>query len=152
MQENKVVAITGAAGFIGSNFVHYMHQNYLSYRLIGIDNLGIGSSSGSLSGLAENFKFINADIVDIGQILPLFKQEKVDYVVNFAAESHNDRAIANPSPFARTNAFGAQQILEASRLSGVQRHIHISTIEVYGEQGEQIPYFTETSPLNANTP
>jgi dTDP-glucose 4,6-dehydratase len=74
MQENKVVAITGAAGFIGSNFVHYMHQNYPSYRLIGIDNLGIGSSSGSLSGLAENFKFINADIVDIGQILPLFKQ------------------------------------------------------------------------------
>lgn len=153
MQANtKVVAITGAAGFIGSNFTHYIRETYPDYRLIGIDNLGIGSSPDSLEGLAKNFKFVQADIVNMDEMLALFKREKVDYVVNFAAESHNDRAIANPSPFARTNAYGAQQILEASRLSGVQRHVHISTIEVYGEQGDDIPYFTETSPLNAKTP
>ena len=150
--DRKVVAITGAAGFIGANFVHYLHQHYPDYQLIGIDSLGIGANSESLSGLSDRFRLVKADIAELDRILPLFVKEKVDYVVNFAAESHNDRAIADPSPFARTNAFGAQQVLEASRQAGVRRHIHISTIEVYGEQGEGIPYFTETSPLNAKTP
>jgi dTDP-glucose 4,6-dehydratase len=82
----------------------------------------------------------------------VYAKYQIDYVVNFAAESHNDRAILDPSIFARANALGAQQMVEVSRQFKVKRHIHVSTIEVYGEQGKDVPYFTEGSPLNAKTP
>jgi dTDP-glucose 4,6-dehydratase len=146
------VAIGGAAGFIGSNFVHYMRQTYPDYRLVGIDNFSVGANADNLAGIDENFTLVQADIADFDAMRALFVKEKVDAVVNFAAESHNDRAIADPTPFARTNALGAQQILEASRQTDVRRHVHVSTIEVYGEQDEDTPYFTEESPLNAKTP
>ena len=146
------VAVGGAAGFIGSNFVHYMRQTHPEYRIIGIDNFGIGSNADNLAGIDANFKMVTADIADFDAMRALFDAEGVDAVVNFAAESHNDRAIADPTPFARTNALGAQQILEASRQTGVRRHVHVSTIEVYGEQDDDTPYFTERSPLNAKTP
>lgn len=151
-REYETIAIAGAAGFIGSNFTHYMRQTYPAARLVAIDNFGVGSNHENLAGLDDNFYLIKADIADLAAMQRIFRQEKVEAVVNFAAESHNDRAIDDPTPFARSNAFGAQQILEASRLCGVLRHVHISTIEVYGEQDEDTPYFTETSPLNAKTP
>lgn len=82
----------------------------------------------------------------------LYEVHSPDFVVNFAAESHNDRAINAPGDFMRANALGAQTILECSRLRPVQRHLHVSTIEVYGELHPDAPYFTEGSPLNAKTP
>jgi len=85
-------------------------------------------------------------------MLELWRRVAPDYVVNFAAESHNDRAVVDPSAFARTNALGAQTLLEASRRQPVRRHLHVSTIEVYGELAADAGCFTEASPLNAKTP
>lgn len=148
----NTIAVAGGAGFIGSNFVHYMHRQYPDARLVGIDNFGVGSNRDNLNGLDDRFTLVEADIADQAAMQKIFADHRVEAVVNFAAESHNDRAIADPTPFARTNAFGAQQILEASRLCGIRRHVHVSTIEVYGEQDELTPFFTEASPLNAKTP
>jgi len=145
--------VTGAAGFIGANFVRYTLAMYPDSRVVGFDNLGPGSNLDNLAGLDQRrFAFVRGDIADLEAVLRTYQEHSITAVVNFAAESHNDRAIHDPSPFARSNAFGAQQILEASRRFGIERHVHVSTIEVYGEQGEGVPYFDEQSPLLAKTP
>ncbi|MBT4277262.1 dTDP-glucose 4,6-dehydratase [Candidatus Falkowbacteria bacterium] len=148
------ILITGAAGFIGSNFTHFIVEKYPSYKVIALDNLSPYSNMENISSLEKDNKIIfeKADIIDFEKISEIYKKYEIDNVVNFAAESHNDRAIIDPSIFAKVNALGAQQLLEASRQFNVKRHIHISTIEVYGEQGKDTPYFTENSPLNAKTP
>lgn len=154
MNDEKNILVTGSAGFIGSNFTRFVSNKYPNYRIIALDNLSPYSNRENIIDLEEEGKIIfeKADITDFKKISEIYKKYGVNYVVNFAAESHNDRAIINPSIFAKTNAIGAQQMVEASRKFKVKRHIHISTIEVYGEQGEKIPYFTEKSPLNAKTP
>ncbi|MFH1661479.1 MAG: dTDP-glucose 4,6-dehydratase [Candidatus Falkowbacteria bacterium] len=150
----KNILITGAAGFIGSNFTRFIVKKYPEYRVIALDNLSPYSNRDNIADLENEGKIIfeKADITDFNKINEIYKKHEIDYVVNFAAESHNDRAIIDPSIFAKANALGAQQMVEASRQFKVKRHIHISTIEVYGEQGKNIPYFTEKSPLNAKTP
>jgi dTDP-glucose 4,6-dehydratase len=154
MSDQKNILITGAAGFIGSNFARYMSGKYPEYKLIALDNLSPYSNRENIADLEKDEKilFEKADITDIEKITEIYEKHGIDYVVNFAAESHNDRAIKNPSIFAKTNALGAQLMAEVSRKFKVKRHIHISTIEVYGEQGKDIPFFTEKSPLNAKTP
>jgi len=153
MTTNKNILITGAAGFIGSNFTHYIVNKYPNYNVIALDNLSPYSNYENIKHLEDSKKirFEKADITDFEKIIEIYKKYEIDFVVNFAAESHNDRAILNPSIFAKTNALGAQLMVEASHRCGVKRHIHVSTIEVYGEQGD-VPYFTEKSPLNAKTP
>jgi dTDP-glucose 4,6-dehydratase len=147
------ILVTGAAGFIGTNFVRYTLATYPDSHVVGFDNLGPGSNLENLVGLDEHrFSFVRGDIADLDAVMRTYRAHSITAVVNFAAESHNDRAIHDPSPFARSNAFGAQQILEASRQFGIERHVHVSTIEVYGEQGENVPYFDERSPLQAKTP
>jgi dTDP-glucose 4,6-dehydratase len=101
----------------------------------------------------DRIRFVEADIADAAVMRAVYAEFRPDYVVNFAAESHNDRAIVDPSSFMRSNALGAQVLLEASRQQPVRTHLHVSTIEVYGE----LPpggrgYFDESSPLNAKTP
>lgn len=148
------ILITGVAGFIGSNFAHYIAERHPEYVIIGVDNLSPYSNRANISELeqAGKIKFFAADITDLSAMRAIYEAHELDYVVNFAAESHNDRAIIDPSIFVRSNVLGAQVLLELSRIIGVRRHIHISTIEVYGEQGDTTPYFDESSPLNAKTP
>lgn len=148
------IIITGVAGFIGSNFAHYIAENYPEYEIAGLDNLSPYSNRANISALeqAGKLKFYEADITDLAAMRSIYETHKPDYIVNFAAESHNDRAIINPTVFVTSNVLGAQTLLELSRILGVKRHIHISTIEVYGEQAEDIPYFDEGSSLNAKTP
>lgn len=148
------ILITGAAGFIGSNFTRFIADKYPNYSIIALDNLSPYGNRANIVDLETAGKIIfeKADITDAEKITELYAKYEIDHVVNFAAESHNDRAILDPSIFARANALGAQQIMEVSRQFKVKRHIHVSTIEVYGEQGREVPYFTEKSPLNAKTP
>jgi dTDP-glucose 4,6-dehydratase len=150
----KHVLITGAAGFIGSNFTRYLAEHYPRYAITCLDKLTAHSHLGSIQDLidSERISFVRLDLVNHRQVEALFGQSGFDLVVNFAAESHNDRAIVDSRPFIESNVMGAYNLLEASRLQGVQRLVHISTIEVYGEQGAGVEYFTESSPLNAKTP
>ena len=148
------ILITGAAGFIGGNFARYMAEKHPDYEIVGLDNLSPYSCRANIQDLEDKgaLKLYVADICDLPGMESLYRQEKFDFVVNFAAESHNDRAVLDPTNFARVNALGAQSLLEASRRVGVARHIHVSTVEVYGEQPQGADCFTEASPLNAKTP
>jgi len=154
MSDKKNILITGAAGFIGANFTRFIANKYPNYTIIALDNLSPYGNRENIIDLeaAGRIIFEKADITDAEKMKEVYAKYQIDYVVNFAAESHNDRAILDPSIFARANALGAQQMVEVSRQFKVKRHIHVSTIEVYGEQGKDVPYFTEGSPLNAKTP
>jgi dTDP-glucose 4,6-dehydratase len=125
--------VTGACGFIGSNFVHHLLAVEPSARVVALDNLGFASNEPNLDGVRDQIVLEVADIADLDQMRAIFAAYDPDFVVNFAAESHNDRAISAPGDFMRTNALGAQTMLECSRLEPVRRHLHVSTIEVYGE-------------------
>lgn len=146
------LAITGGAGFIGSNFVRYMLEKYPSYSLLNVDKL---TYSGNLENLADvldrpRHQFLKADICDRERLMDAFSQG-VDAVVHFAAESHVDRSILDGSEFVKTNVLGTQCLLEAARQSGVQRFVHVSTDEVYGSATGQ-EKFREDSPLSPNSP
>ncbi len=144
--------VTGACGFIGSNFVHFLLEREPDARIVAVDNLSFAANPPNLDPILDRIESVEADICDFEAMLGLAQRVRPDFVVNFAAESHNDRAVVDPSAFARTNALGAQTLLEVSRRSPVSRHLHVSTIEVYGELPESAAYFTEASPLNAKTP
>jgi dTDP-glucose 4,6-dehydratase len=144
--------VTGACGFIGSNFVHFALEREPGATVVALDNLSFAANEPNLDAVRERIRFVVGDICDFSGMTRVYQQFGPDYVVNFAAESHNDRALMDPSSFARTNALGAQNLLEVSRRNPVRRHLHVSTIEVYGELADGAPYFTEASPLNAKTP
>ena len=153
---NKTVLITGGAGFIGSNFVYHMLKTYPEYKIICVDCL---TYAGNLSTLKEalknkNFKFYKTDICDRDGIDKIFKDEKPDIVVNFAAESHVDRSIVNPEVFLKTNILGTQVMMDACRKYGVERYHQVSTDEVYGDLplNEPNKFFTETTPIHASSP
>lgn len=150
----KTIFISGICGFIGSNFAQFIAKNYSDHLIIGIDNLSAYSNRENIADLEAQGKviFYQVDITNRPDMQKIYERYSPDYVVNFAAESHNDRAIINPTSFMFSNILGAHNLLELSRIIGVERHIQISTIEVYGEQADSIPYFTEGSPLNAKTP
>jgi dTDP-glucose 4,6-dehydratase len=153
MAEEKTILITGGCGFIGSNFIHYMRARYPQYRLI---NLDILSYCGNLDNLCEaihqpNFVFVKGDIADREKVKGILHQEKVDAIINFAAESHVDRSIEDPDVFLRTNILGTQVLLEGAREAGVSLFVQISTDEVYGSLGPA-GLFTETTPLKPNSP
>jgi len=144
--------IAGACGFIGSNFVHFLLEQQPDARVVVVDNLGFASNEANLEPVIDRIKLETEDICDFEAMTRVYGTHRPEVVVNFAAESHNDRAVVMPSDFARSNALGCQNLLEVSRRNPVRRHIHISTIEVYGELGESMPWFDESSPLNAKTP
>jgi dTDP-glucose 4,6-dehydratase len=147
-----IYLVTGAAGFIGSNFVHYLLSDVPGAEVVALDNLGFAANIANLDAVRRRIRFVEADIADLGVMHAVYEEHGPDYVVNFAAESHNDRAIVDPSGFMRSNALGAQVLLECSRRHPVRTHLHVSTIEVYGELPAGRPYFDESSPLNAKTP
>jgi dTDP-glucose 4,6-dehydratase len=130
----ETVLVTGGAGFIGSNFIRYLLNNRSDVTILNLDKLSIGSSLASLSDLRplKRYSFIKGDICDTNLMQKLI--ENIDSIVNFAAESHVDRSIADPSSFIMTNTFGVYSILEAIRKSRRNvRLVHIGTDEEYGE-------------------
>jgi dTDP-glucose 4,6-dehydratase len=132
--------------------VRYVLDREPDARIVGVDYLGFAGHMANLDGVLDRIVFEKADIADLEVMESLYRRHRPDFVVNFAAESHNDRAIAAPSAFMRSNALGAQVMLECSRLVPVAAHLHVSTIEVYGELAAGEKAFTERSPLNAKTP
>lgn len=147
------VLVTGGAGFIGANFVKYMLKQHPDYKIVNLDLLTYAGNLETLKDVENNpnYKFVKGDIADREFITELFEKEKFDCVVNFAAESHVDRSILNPDIFVHTNIQGTQVLLDASKDTGVEKFVQISTDEVYGTLGET-GLFTEKTPLAPNSP
>lgn len=148
--------ITGGAGFIGSNFIFYIHRKHPDYNLLCLDKLTYAGNLATLDSMINNkkFKFIRADIANRTTVYEIFKTEKPDVIVNFAAESHVDRSIENPAVFLETNVMGTQVLLDACRKYGIQRYHQVSTDEVYGDLPLDRPdlFFTEKTPLHTSSP
>ena len=157
----KTYLVTGGAGFIGSNFIHYMLGKYEDIRLINVDKLTYAGNLENLKSVENDprYVFVQADIVDAQAITALFEQYTIDYVVNFAAESHVDRSIRDPEIFVRTNVLGTVNLLNCAKTAWQEgegfregvRYLQVSTDEVYGSLGAE-GYFTETTPLDPHSP
>ena len=150
------ILITGAAGFIGSNFMYYMKETHPSDKLIALDKLTYAGNLKNLKGMEDypNYKFIKGDIADRPFIYKLFEDEKPDVVINFAAESHVDRSTVDPEAFMSANVVGVGVLLDACRIYGIKRFHQVSTDEVYGDLPLDRPdlFFTEDTPLHASSP
>ncbi|MDF0727070.1 dTDP-glucose 4,6-dehydratase [Cytobacillus sp. S13-E01] len=149
------ILVTGGAGFIGGNFVQYMVDKYPQYDIYNLDLLTYAGDLTKHKHIEkkDNYYFLKADIADRETITALFKKEKFDYIVHFAAESHVDRSITDPGIFVQTNILGTQVLLDASRAVDVTKFIHVSTDEVYGELDfDPSTFFTEKTPLQPNSP
>jgi len=146
----RKLLVTGGAGFIGSNFVHYTLQHTDSHITV-LDKLTYAANTASLEGLpSDRFTLIEGDICDAALVTDLFDSH--DAVVHYAAESHNDNSLSDPTPFMETNLVGTFTLLEAARRTGVRYH-HISTDEVYGDLELDDPSrFTESTPYNPSSP
>lgn len=148
--------ITGGAGFIGGNFIHYMRKNHPEDEIICLDAL---TYAGNVETLAEvinkpGFSFVKGDITDRDTVDKLFEKNRPDIIVNFAAESHVDRSIDNPGVFLQTNIIGTQVLMDACRKYGIQRFHQVSTDEVYGDLPLDRPdlMFTEQTPIHTSSP
>ncbi len=150
------ILVTGGAGFIGGNFVHYMVNKYPEDMIVNLDLLTYAGNLETLKPVENksNYKFVKGDIADRPFVMDLFEKEKFDVVVNFAAESHVDRSITDPGIFVQTNVLGTQTLLDASRIYGVKRYHQVSTDEVYGDLPLDRPdlFFTETTPIHTSSP
>jgi len=148
--------VTGGAGFIGSNFMHYMTSTYPNDMFVCIDALTYAGNYNNIKALEDlpNFKFVHGDITDRDLIDKLFSEEKFDYVVNFAAESHVDNSIKNPTVFLTTNILGTQTLMDACRKYGIKRYHQVSTDEVYGDLPLDRPdlTFDENNPIKTSSP
>lgn len=142
--------VTGAAGFIGANFVRYWTSHHPADHIVALDAL---TYAGNRSSLDPSIPFAHLDIGDLPAVTSLLRQERIDVLVNFAAESHNSLAVLDPRRFFQTNVMGTQNLLEAARVSGIGRFHHVSTCEVYGDLALDDPgAFTEESPYRPRTP
>lgn len=142
--------VTGGAGFIGANFVHYTVNNYPDYEITVLDKLTYAGNRANLAPIEDKITFIQGDICDAELMDKLVAEN--DLVVHFAAESHNDNSLRDPWPFVNTNIIGTYTILEAIRKYGKRLH-HISTDEVFGDLELDDPNrFTETTPYNPSSP
>jgi dTDP-glucose 4,6-dehydratase len=149
----NTIMVTGAAGFIGSNFVRHWRAVHPQDKMIALDALTYAGTKQNLVGQLPFITFVHADIGDCPEMTRLLRRESVDLVVNFAAETHNSRSVLEPDCFVRTNVLGTQSLLEASRLAKVKRFHHVSTCEVYGDLPLDSPdKFTESSPYRPQTP
>jgi dTDP-glucose 4,6-dehydratase len=146
------ILVTGGAGFIGSNFIHFIIETRPSWQVVNFDALTYAGNLGNLEkiGDSKNYMFFRGDISDPGDVRTIFN-EKFKYVVNFAAESHVDRSLYQPDIFVRTNVLGTQCLLNHALEGGVKRFLQVSTDEVYGSLGPE-GFFHETSPLLPNSP
>ena len=150
------ILITGGAGFIGGNFVHYMVNKYPEDMIVNLDLLTYAGNLETLKRIEDkpNYKFYRGDIADREFIFDLFDKERFDMVVNFAAESHVDRSITNPSIFVQTNVLGTQVLLDVAKEYNVKRYHQVSTDEVYGDLplDRKDLFFTEKTPIRTSSP
>lgn len=150
------ILVTGGAGFIGGNFVHYMLKKYPNYEIVCLDKLTYAGNLSTLEGVMDNknFTFCKGDIADSEFVDKLFAEHKFDIVVNFAAESHVDRSIENPQIFLITNIIGTQVLMDACRKYGNIRYHQVSTDEVYGDLPLDRPdlFFKEDTPIHTSSP
>ncbi len=150
------ILVTGAAGFIGSNFVRMLIGRGEQAKIIALDKLTYAGNLANLQDLMKDprLTFLRGDICDEPFIAKLFKEHGITHVVHFAAESHVDRSILSSGPFIQTNVVGTQVLLDAAKASSVERYLQVSTDEVYGTLPEDQPdvKFTEETPLAPNSP
>jgi len=151
------LVVTGGAGFIGSSFIRYRLHRHPDDEVVSLDLLTYAADPASLSDVERahpgRYTLRRGDIADVSGVTSLFEEFRPDVVVNFAAESHNSRAIVDPGAFMRTNALGTQSLLEGARRARVERFHHISTCEVYGDLAlDSTQTFSETSPYRPRTP
>ena len=150
------IIVTGGAGFIGSNYIFYLIEAHPDYRIICLDKLTYAGNLSTLKSVinSPNFRFVKIDICDREGVYQLFEEEKPDVVVNFAAESHVDRSIEDPSVFLQTNIIGTSVLMDACRKYGIQRYHQVSTDEVYGDLPLDRPdlLFTEETPIHTSSP
>jgi dTDP-glucose 4,6-dehydratase len=144
------ILVTGGAGFIGSNFIRHILAKYEDYNIVNLDSLTYCGNLGNLADIEKNkrYKFIKGDITDVKTVEKVVKD--CDVIVNFAAETHVDRSIKDPSIFVKTNVFGTYTLLEAAKKFGIKLYIQISTDEVYGSVPQG--YSQEGDPLMPNSP
>jgi dTDP-glucose 4,6-dehydratase len=144
--------ITGGAGFIGSNFIHYILKKYPEYEIVNLDSLTYAGNLENLKAIENNprYKFVKGDICDKKLVDDLVKD--VDTIVHFAAESHVDRSILDAENFIKTNVLGTFNLLEAAKNNGNKRFHHISTDEVFGHLAPNDPPFDETTPYSPRSP
>ena len=149
----KNILVTGGAGFIGSNFVHFMLNKHSNYKIINFDALTYAGNLENLFTIEHNpnYTFVKGDICNKEQVAKAFHEHSIDTVVHFAAESHVDRSITGPAVFVQTNVVGTQVLLDVSREIGIEKFLHVSTDEVYGSLGAT-GYFTEETSLHPNSP
>ena len=160
----KTYLVTGGAGFIGANFVHYMFEKYNNnnIKIINVDALTYAGNLENLKGIenSKNYEFIKADICDKEKMEEIFKSNDIDYVVNFAAESHVDRSIQNPEIFVQSNVIGTLVLLnlakkywqQGDRFKQGKKFLQVSTDEVYGSLEDESEFFYETTPLDPHSP
>ena len=150
------IIVTGGAGFIGGNFIHYMVEKYPDDQIVCLDKLTYAGSLETLEPVMnkDNFKFYKGDIADREFVYKLFEEEKPDVIINFAAESHVDRSVTDPAVFLQTNFMGTGVLLDACREYGIGRFHQVSTDEVYGDLPLDRPdlFFTEETPLHTSSP
>ena len=153
----RTYLVTGGAGFIGSNYIHYMFKKYDNeIRIINVDALTYAGNLENLKDIEnrENYTFVKADICDKEAISKIFAENDIDRVVHFAAESHVDRSVVDPESFVRTNVMGTTTLLDACRTYGIKRYHQVSTDEVYGDLPLDRPdlFFTEETPIHTSSP
>ena len=161
----KTYLVTGGAGFIGSNYIHYMFEKYGdAIRIINVDKLTYAGNLENLKDIEDkpNYTFVKADICDKEAIAKIFEENDIDRVVHFAAESHVDRSIKNPEVFVQTNVLGTAVMLNCAKAAWEQedgtfkddkRFLHVSTDEVYGSlPDDPNAYFYETTPIDPHSP
>lgn len=163
----KTILITGGCGFIGSNFIDYLFEQEANVRVINFDLLTYAANQENLAQYEQDsrYTFIKGDIADIDAVKKVFEEHNIDWVVNFAAETHVDNSISSPGVFVKTNVLGTQNLLDAAKnhwqigkdeagyptFKSDVKYLQISTDEVYGTLGKE-GYFHETTPLAPNSP
>lgn len=152
---NKNILVTGAAGFIGANFIQLFVNKHPEYNVIVLDKLTYAGNLDNLKKVEDKITFLQGDICEYAFVKELFEKYEIDGVIHFAAESHVDNSIKNPFIFTQTNVMGTHTLLEVAKQvwgeGSKNKFVHISTDEVYGTLGEE-GYFTELTPINPNSP